>query len=104
MTSVADLEIRKHALKANLAAEKTISDKLSQVQHDINGMNCKDIIRQCKSRRDLAKKYKKKYTEKKRRTNALIKSIDASIKKKTKRKRCLKGYFRNKSTGSCDRK
>ena len=104
MTYVADLEIRKYALKADLAADKTISDKVSQVQHEINGINCKDIIRQCKSRRDLAKKYKKKYTERKRKTNALIKSIDASIKKKTKRKRCPKGHFRNKSTGSCDKK
>ena len=104
MTSVSDLQIRKHALKSDLASDKTISDKLSQVQHEIDGINCKDIIKQCKSRRDIAKKYKKKYTEKKRRVNALIKTIDASIKKKTKRKRCPKGSFRNKSTGSCDKK
>ena len=56
MSSVGELQIRKKALEADLAADKKLSDKMSEVQHEINGINCKDIIRKCRSRKDIAKK------------------------------------------------
>lgn len=103
MTSVGELQIRKKALEADLAADKKLSDKMSEVQHEINGINCKDIIRKCRSRKDIAKKYKKQYNTKKRRVNGIIKEINAKIKHLT-RKRCPRGSRKNRKSGKCEKK
>lgn len=103
MTSVGELQLRKKALETDLESDKKLSDKMLQVQHEINGINCKDIVRKCRSRKEIAKKYKKQYITKKRRVSGIIKELNAKIKSLT-RKRCPKGSRKNRKSGKCEKK
>ena len=101
MSTVGELEAQKRELKSDLDFDKRLSDKMSKVKDQIDGIDCKEILKKCRDRRELAKKYKKKYTSKKREVNKMIKEINAKIKSLT-RKHCPKGTRRNRKTRNCE--
>lgn len=112
MSLVADLESKKKALALKLKGEKYLND---EVQKEIVRKDCTAIVKNCKTLSKLSKKYKKRYTDKKREYRSDVKDIDARIKliKKAKRarahsvkirKRCPNGTRKNRKTGVCQRK
>ena len=103
MSTVGELEAQKRELKSDLDFDKRLIDKMSKVKDKIDGIDCKEIVKKCRVRRELAKKYKQKYTSKKSEVNKMIKEINAKIKSLT-RKRCPNGYRKNRKTSKCNKK